>query len=257
MSKPPSEEQKLNPTPAPYQVLRDVLLHKLAASPQLSMRSIAQRLDVSHTYLSLVIRGKKNISAKRALHYIQILGGNTEDAQSLAIQNPSEFEILQLDRFRTLSQWYHIAILDLTQLRGFRSDPNWIAEKLGITLTQTKSALERLERLGLLTNENGRLKKTHSSLAIPTTYSDGAIRSFHEQMIGKALEALQSPSREDFKKRDITGVTIPVNPARLEAARTKIMKFRRSLMKFLSSGECTELYQLNVQLFNLTKKGKL
>ena len=44
-----------------------------------------------------------------------------------------EYQQLQMDTFRVISDWYHFGILELTYLKSFKSDPRWIAKALGIT----------------------------------------------------------------------------------------------------------------------------
>jgi uncharacterized protein (TIGR02147 family) len=114
-----------------------------------------------------------------------------------------------------------------------------------------------LIRIGLLKNEDGKWKKTHTKINFPTTSSQQSVRKFHQQMILKSINAFRSSKIEDFGMRDITGITMPVNSTRIPDARKQIQKFRRRLYDFLSQGECDTLYQLNVQLFSLltTKSG--
>lgn len=257
--------------------LRDVFLEKVERNPSYSLRAMARKLGVSHAYLSQVMNGKKALPLKRVLQFTQILGLDeattkkfiasatlTEEMQlNQTNSKPSrkplddgvdgEFHILEIDRFKTLSQWHHIAILDLTEVKGFRSDVKWIARKLGITTFLVNTALERLERLGLIENKNGQWCKTHSKLMMPGTAPERAVREFHCQMMRKALEAHEQASNTGYEKRDFTGTTMAINPALVPEAKKRIAKFRRQLMKFLSQGDCTSLYQLNVQLFCLAE----
>lgn len=249
----------------PAEILRKVLVERIQRNPAYSLRAFARDLGVSHTYLSLVINGRKRLSAKRAYLFAQSLAlpsdafmGFFHDAMNEAkAQKKAKKDLvresvqLEVDRFRTVSQWYHVAILDLTNVKGFKSDPQWIAEKLGISATECKSAIERLERLGLLKKINGKMKKTDAVLVIPTSYSTSAVKSFHEQMIHRALGAL---SADSFDSRDITGTTMAIDPALLPLAKKKIQKFRREMLRLLSVGDKASLYQLNVQLFSLTRE---
>ena len=71
-----------------------------------------------------------------------------------------------------------------------------------------------------------------------------------------AREARKSGKKIDYEARDISGAMFAVNSKRIPQAKKKIEKFRRQLLQFLSRGECDELYQLNVQLFSLTRGKK-
>ena len=43
-----------------------------------------------------------------------------------------------------------------------------------------------------------------------------------------------------------------MNPANLEKAKKKILEFQKELAELITEGDCTEVYQMNVQLFSLT-----
>lgn len=236
-----------------------------------SLRALARDLGVSHTYLSLIISGKKRISTKRALEFGELL--RLSDSQkealfksSLPASGPKRAASrnklplpyrLQIDSFRFMSDWYHLAILDLVETADFKSDFSWIARRLRISRAEAKSAVLRLSRLGLLdTTSAPQWKTSQAMVVVEPTISERCIRKFHEQMIHKALEALSSPKDEDYRCRNITGITMPVDPERIEEAKRKITRFRRSLLRFLAGGHSTEVYQLNVQLFPLTKRKK-
>jgi len=274
----------MSKTPGVFQlrsgeILKGILQAKLKKNPSYSLRAAARDLGVSHGYLSLVLNGKKRLSFERALQVVQFL--KTDEARSELLlrsvalestKNPAcraflanslsgeedshtgEFAILELDRFRILSEWYHIAILDLTLVKQFRPDAIWVAARLGIEADQVRIAVARLERLGLLKVTPTSWIKTTARLALPTNHSERAVREFHEQMIDKARETLQSPAAEDFSAREISAITFVVDPSKMAQAKKKIEKFKREMLAFMGDGECTELYQMNVQLFPLMRK---
>lgn len=252
-----SAKSNLTTSGSPGHVLREVLLEKIEQNPAFSLRALARRLGVSHAYLSQVMNGKKTLSAKRAVEFGQILGLD-ETFVAAAIKEKKNREtgqayFLEIERFKLLTQWYHIAILDLTTVKGFRSDAKWIARKLGITIVQTKAALERLDRLGLLTMQNGEWVKVADKITFGDDAPKRAVREFHCQMIRKALELHETATDAGFDRRDISGTTMAINPRLIPEAKKKIAKFRRELTKFLQQGDCDALYQLNIQVFSLEK----
>src|SRR5690606_1615418 len=89
---------------------------------------------------------------------------------------------LSLEIFRLLSDWYHLAILELT---GIKKN-NWafvaIAKKLGISSIQAQSSVELLERLELLEKDkNGKYVKTQLNLLAASDVPNRALRNFHKQ----------------------------------------------------------------------------
>lgn len=271
-------DQSNTPGPQSGEILKQVLQEKKKKNHSYSLRAAARDLGVTHGYLSLILSGKKFLNFHRAIQFSQslkmdemrtslflrcvALESMKDSACRIFLENSfpcesvtsgHEFATLELDRFRILSDWYHIAVLDLTLLKQFKPDPAWIASELGITIDHVKNAAARLARLGLLEISKGQWIKTNAKLAIPTTYSDHAVREFHQQMIEKATEALNSPSSEDFAAREISAITFPINPDKVPEAKRKVEKFKREMLKFLGSGDCTALYQMNIQLFPLSK----
>ncbi len=74
-----------------------------------------------------------------------------------------------------IADWEHYAILDLVDTDGFRSDDAWIAEKLGLSLEQTRAALQRLFRLNLMTVKDGVYKPVYQYLSYRWGYSLGSV----------------------------------------------------------------------------------
>jgi uncharacterized protein (TIGR02147 family) len=263
----------------PTSVLRGIFLERVARNPSYSLRGFARNLGVSHAYLSMILGGKRRIPEHRAIQFSQLAGLNEAEAAAFvsacraavlkpakgaakpsspspATGRPNDYFRLQLDQFRVLSEWYHLAILDLTLLYNFKPDALWIARRLGLKRSEVTKAIARLERLGMLSVAETEWQKKHPKLEIPTYRPDEAIRRFHLQMIQKGMEAALSDKQEDFEARDITGTIMPLNPARLAEAKARIRRFRRSLLNYVTQGKCTELYQLNVQYFPLTRPSR-
>lgn len=242
------------------------------------MRALARDLGVSAAFVSQVFSGKKKLSFERAMEIGESLGLPKGKMalllQSVALdgaKNPAskavlsqmlgkddretpEFHPLDIDRFKLLGDWYHLAVLELTTTKGFRPDIAWIAKRLRIGQDEARDAVDRLERLGLLRIDGGHWEKTKLRITFPTERSHAAVRVFHEQMIEKSLGHLSDGGDEAFSKRDISGITLTLDPGRMDEAKAVIRDFRRKMASLVAESECTEVYQLNIQLFNLTEE---
>lgn len=264
------------------EILRDVLARKMSRNSSFSLRAFARDLGVSHTYLSLVLNRKKSLSLKKVIQFSQLLqldereadlfmkagareargraSQKSEDAPVLSKKKQKEEEIkffeLETDRFRILTDWYHIPLLELTYTKDFINDPTWIARRLSISVEQARNAISRLKRLGLLEECGGKLTKTNAKLAIVPKSFETAVRDYHRQMLQKASDAMESGNAEDYAVRDITGSTIAIDPAKIPEVKRRIAAFRRSMLKFLSDKETSEVYQLNVQFFGISSPVK-
>jgi uncharacterized protein (TIGR02147 family) len=221
------------------------------ANARYSIRSFAKHLGMDSSTLSQILAGKRRVSQKMIDRVYQEIGRPRPLNKDRDLDAHSAYNQLQVDAFFMISDWYHFALLDLVQLKKFEADPQWIARKLGITAAEAKIALERLTRLGMLSEKNGRLVKTKAHY---TNYEEGltsdAHKEYQRQIIGKALVAVDQCPQE---RKDITGMTIVTNSKKLKEAKEKIKKFRRELCAFLEDGQGDSVYHLAMQLYPVTQ----
>ncbi len=57
---------------------------------------------------------------------------------------------MDLDVFKVIADWQHFAILNLTQVEGFKSEPRYVAKRLGLSIHTVKRCVQRLQDVGLL-----------------------------------------------------------------------------------------------------------
>jgi uncharacterized protein (TIGR02147 family) len=250
-----------------------------ARNPRFSLRAWASQLGLSHVaMLSMVLNRKRRLlptlSSKISKHfassgrftenearYFDILvmfhNSSTLEEKNFyegilsSLKPDRSFSTLELDKLNIISEWYHAAILEMTDTKNFKPDPRWISLRLGDSVSpdQVKAAIERLLRLGLLERtRQGSLKKTNAFLATPTDVPDKSLKKFHSEMIMKAVKAMETQAVE---KRDITSYTFSIDTSKLPEAKLMIRDFRRKLAKLLESPTGDSVYQLNIELFDL------
>lgn len=249
------------------------LSRRRMANPQYSLRAFARGLELSPAFVSKLLRGEKDLSMETALSIAEKLGYNeTQTVQFCQLvqiakaktpglkgalagnSNPdAEFSAVSLETFQVISDWYHYAILELASCTGGELTGKQISEKLGIPVDEARAAMNRLIRVGLLTNKSGRWKKSDPFIATPSDRPNRALRNFHTQMMDKAKLAMET---QPVEERDITGITMAISADKLEIAKKEIKNFRRKMAKLLESNKPTEVYQLNVQFFALSRKTK-
>ncbi len=255
--------------------LQKKFVDKLDRHPQYSLRALARDIGVSPPFLSLCFRGKKRLPFDCAMKIARALRMTKSEADTLIktltlleikgvkeretfiTRNfQSDWTILPENRqsLRILENWYDLAILELTTCRHFESSTQWIAERLSITPRQARDAIDRLIEGGFLKIHGSSWIKSEQKMQIPTLKSHAEVRGFHSQMMEKAQHAVhQTPLTIDFERRDFSGATFAADPKRVLEAKKMITEFRQKLADFLMDGNCTEVYQLNLQLFPLTK----
>jgi uncharacterized protein (TIGR02147 family) len=246
-----------------FEKLMDIRLRR----PNFSLRAFALKIGISAPELSEILRGKRKASARIIERVSQRLPLSPEESEALletvrqdktdsnlAAQNQRPSLQLNMDHFKAISDWFHFAILSLAETEDFSDNPAWIARRLNISLTQTKEALARLERLGMLERtEGGALKATGVQYATSDEIANVSLRNSHSKDLELAQKSLEQDEIED---RDFTAMTLAIDPKKLPMAKKMIREFRDRLGTFLESESKTEVYKICMQLFPLTKLEK-
>ncbi len=220
-----------------------------------SLRAFAKSLEIDASSLSQILSGKRPLSKDSIQSLCAKLAASPKDLKAFGlgkqgVSTQDVYHQVNLDTFAVISEWYHYAILELTFVSGFKTDPKWIAQKLSITVEEAKAATQRLKRLGLLLEENASLVKSSKLLTNQSVNTSGAHRELQKQIIGKALTAVEECRSEE---KDITSMTMAIDESNLPKARELIQKFRRDLCALLEDGEQTRVYNLGIQLYPISK----
>lgn len=238
------------------------------------MRGYAKKLGVSPAHLNQVLNKKKGLSVEMAAEVAEKLDLNdsetsyfcdlvlvqharTETSRRLALtrlcttKKAPAIHLIQLDLFKIISDWYYYAILELTFVKDFQSDIKWIAHRLGISVKETKIAIERLLRLDLLIVDDGVLKKSQTQIDTPKKMEVEAIKKANEQILSLARDAITNAAPED---RFFSNMTMAINKEKLSLAKDMMIKFKHKLCEGLEEGERDEVYCFSAQLFPLSQK---
>lgn len=261
------------------EILKSIYLARKDRNPKYSARAFARDLELSQSLVSLIMNGKRNLTLAQAIKIATLLENSKsglEEAEKILVQTiktlPGGGRLLQnrdgdnliakeisyreieIEKLKVISEWFHLPILDLATTCDFKSDPVWIASRLGISKDDATAAMDRLVTVGLAKIENDVFKKVTSKIDFNTEKSESFVRSYHSQMISLAKSQLELADQKSFEARDISGITFAVSKNKISVAKKKIAHFQKELANLLSDGnECHEVYQLNIQLFPLTK----
>lgn len=206
--------------------------------------SIAQKLrlsDIEARHFVTLVEAEHSRSRVRRKQALQLLE---------SFQRDHKFNELDLERFKIISDWFHFALLELTDVSDFSSDPQWISRRLNVPLQKIENAIERLLEFGLLQQDRaGRLKQTHIDLATPSGIPSREIREHHAQILAKAMESIDHFS---VHERDLSSTTMAIDASQLDEAKKVIKEFRREFSKRFQSKESkNRVYCLSTQFFPL------
>ncbi len=240
--------------------------------PEYSLRAFARDLNLSPSTMSEILNGKVGISPQsgRALakklrlasphdeHFYDLVSAkysrnktSRQEAQirARARSRSSESQI-SLDQFQLISDWHHFAILELADLSPKYHSAKSLVQALSLDLKTIDDCLQRLQRLQLL--DMNRLPwSTATSVSdvggdqIPSS----AIRKYHQQLLKKALLALEEQSVDEREFQSslfcIDSKDLPKIKEDIDRARTGIVK------KYNHRTSKNAVYHLGLQFFRI------
>lgn len=245
----------------------------------LSLRGWSESVELSPAYVSLVLNSKRLpnlVTLKRLGEYLdmdklalnQLVEAYQEDwlkknnirATVIRKTRPQQkmhddVEVPLMEGADLYRSWLNMGIAEFTLCEGFTEDPLRLARLFEVTPQDVRQSLHWLISSGyLVRDEHGLLKKKFAKVRFPVTQrSRKVMRGFHKQMMLRAIRHMESHvEQEAFARRLINGYTISVNPEKIEKAQVMLQKAMLEIAQMLSEGECTEVYQLQVQFFPLT-----
>jgi uncharacterized protein (TIGR02147 family) len=270
---------------APHEIITRAISRMKRNNPAYSMRALAVTVGISPSYLSRIFKGVKPIpmgrfeklvyalrmdeTSQRILResiFRQTFLKNNASVQSVIDDfsitdtqfKPSHltsYDERALAEFSILEPWHRVAVMDLVTCDNFNPSPEWVARRLGISNREAEQSLNSLKDSGLLILNDGKWSKTSKKIRFPNVKSNPIVRRYHQKMIEKAVKVLLTETDDtSFNNRLITAVSFAADPANIPKARQRLTEALFEVADILSDGNCTEVYQLNVQLFSLTKK---
>lgn len=264
---------------APKDILRENLSERMATNPSYSLRAFARDLDVSPQQLSNVINGRKGLSEMMTMKIGNRLGLNhhelnmfVESSRASFSRNkavrvvaqakldqissePDSTAYLEMDLFKIISNWYHFALVELIKISPkSKNSISLFSKRLGISENEVSLALSRLERLNLISKENGIFIVNQETMIAGNGIPSEAVKNFHRQVMNKGLMALQTQNQEE---RYGSTSLMPIQVKNVKKAKKLIQELRNTMVTEVSdhqSGE--EVYALSIQFFRLTEEIK-
>lgn len=242
------------------QVLKNEILRQEALRGNYSLRALAKDLGVSHTLVSLVFNGKRELSdalIRKALETFNF-PKNERDVLLVGLKpekkSHPEPEKISIELFEKISKWVHYAILSLTEVEGFQWSEEWISSRINIPPMKAAKAMADLLKAKLIVqDENGNYRQSQSGVIVDNKTPTEATKKFNRGLLEKALESME---QDEYSLRDLSSVVMAIDPKFIPYAIERIRSFRISLCNELENlGNKKEAYALAVQIFPLTKNG--
>lgn len=258
-----------------HTVLKKFFLLKQEKNPAYSIRAFARDIGVSHSFISRLLNGERQLSQSRLDMVCDCLAidgvGRAQLEKILSMSEMSREQIERAERFESsldcvevteekalqiFEEWYYAAVLTLVSCEDFKDEPEWVSQRLNISMAEAKKAWAKLLDLGMLKkNEDGKWQRREMHQRYVSKKSTWQKRRFHSQHLRKANETLQEPpvDEEEFELRLFNGVTVATDKESIRKVRSLFSQSMIEMARILSEGKPEEVYQLSIQMNPLTK----
>ena len=174
--------------------------------------------------------------------------------EKMSKENPQvAYRFLDDKTFSVISNWYYLPLRELIGSPQFIEDAEWIVKQFRFKLTarEVTQAIETMLELNLIQRkEDGRLSLAAGRISTNNDVASEGIKRYHEQMLDHAKLALRNT---EVAEREFTASSLSLRIESLEKAKEVIRDFRRHFADLIEETEGDTVYQLQIQLFPLTK----
>lgn len=259
-----------------YRRLIELELEKrIARNPSYSLRAFARDVSISPSRLSEVLKNKNGLSLKNASIIAHELKLNDkekdyfitsvrsqharsarEKKEALAKLNLLEKKIpvkkIKTDESKIISNWHHLAILELFNLRNFKLNIKYVQDNLNIPKEAALDAIKRLKKLEWIRNINSEWITEEAFRSFTSQVPSEAIRNYHKSIIKEATNAID---KQTIHERNLQSLILSISKEQIPEAFAELEKFcidfnqKYSAQK--NNGE--KIYALAIQFFNLGK----
>jgi len=199
-------------------------------------------------YFSLLVEyGQTDEHVRKHELFKKVVNHNTGIARKLSPEQYAMFD-----------KWYYAAIHELLYFYKFTGDYSALAKKLQphIAPSEARAAIELLERLDLIRKEsNGAYVRSDSEHLTTGFHAESvAINNYLLEMMKLGQQSVETGGPET---RSLSTLTVSLSEKGYNRLEREIHEFRRRLLNLAKEdGEEDRLYQINLQMFPLTKIDK-
>ena len=248
-------------------ILKNEFESRKQKNSKYSLRAFARYLDIDASSLSKILSGKRGLASVQARHiakrlyktekeklefYRLVLESENKNKKCPAIIPEYDFILNEQQHYKLIAEWEYYAILNLVELKNTKSDPEYFAKRLNIAIKRAERVIVDLIEMGFLNHDQeGHYYRTKKKLNTSTETASSALKAAHCQEFELAKESLL---KDAIDLRAFYSATVQTDVVKLKAAKKLSIKYLNQLMKLLESSESkTEVYQIGIQIFPLTK----
>jgi uncharacterized protein (TIGR02147 family) len=242
--------------------------------PGYSLRAFARDLDLSPSFLSMLMREKSGLSIEQAHKISKALQLNDKEKEHLLLLTEAEFsrsfsmkkkareklaKISSERSFKTIDDnykeiiqdWIHPAILEFCQIKSGKMEPDEISHFFERSIDDVKRAIQRLVKAGLLEFRHGLYVVQEVNYQVTPGELSYSVQNFHRQLMHRALISME---RDPFSHRFLNSYVIKVKKEKLDQMQKKLEALVEEFVGGLSDEkEADHIFGVSFQFFPLSR----
>jgi uncharacterized protein (TIGR02147 family) len=259
--------------------LRDYYAENKSKNRYFSYRFFARKAGIkSPVFFKEVAEGQKNLSPEMVEKFSSALHFNEKESTYFkylvlfdqaktgkekqehyavlrSMENMKSEKALNSEQFDYFSTWYNVVIRELVTLFDFKDDFKLLASTVlpPIKAREAEKSVEQLQRLGLIKKRpDGTYMQVDTAITVDSGVASLAIRQLNKVMAMHAIDAIENVIKTE---RTIFGVTVGISSEMYDIINAELASFKDRIVTLVSrDGKCDRVYQLNLQLFPMSRK---
>lgn len=236
--------------------LREKITDIQSKNPRVSIRSICIRAGISSGRMTDLLNGRRALSeyyAEKLVYGLKLSRQERDDLYSFITvhsRKTPQRRMLTENQFSEIVGWENYAILNILKTQDHVPTSGWIADRLGIAPQVVEQSLENLFQRGLIKKSGEGFEWVSDYITTSWEFSNDSQQETHKQVLDKSLETLETTAPH---LRDYSSLTIAVDMEKIETAKKLIGEFRKKFGRHFEAGAKSEVYNLSIQFFPLTR----
>ena len=245
--------------------MKEELSLKQRNNPSYSLRAYARDIGIHAGTLSQIINGKRPLPLKDSKAVAKKLKLNPQE-QTLFLESliraksaldqikiSPEDSRFMLDEsyYKYIAEWEHAVVVELFDLEDFQGTVEEVSVLLDIPLNRAEVVVNNLVVCGIIALEDGKMVRKQSEFRTTEDIHNQALKVFHKETLQMGIENID---KIELELRDFSAVTTSIDREKIPDAKAIIREFRQKMIALAAQGDKTDVYQLSIQFYPLTKQ---
>jgi uncharacterized protein (TIGR02147 family) len=259
--------------------LTDYINQQKATSRGFSLRLFAQKAGVAASLLNDILSKRQNLTIQAMHKYGTVIGLGAKEVayfealvcfnnastnqeknrffgEMVHLRGRSAVKFIDHQQYEYFSEWYHAVVRELITHGKLGCDAEKISQCIDpvVSPAKVRKSIALLQELGLIYEVGGVWQASDKILSSEYQIQSVALKNYHTGMLERAVESLDKHTSDE---REFQGLTLSVSKTTFIQMKNRIRSFSDELLAMAAAEtiQADEVYQINLQMFPLTKKG--